>query len=71
LSVRTFTLQVAPERTAVRVPGPPSRQPDHQTVPQGKSRHGTRATGGRPTAASPETAKNDRSRIESHRSSTA
>jgi hypothetical protein len=30
----------AHERTAVRVPGPPSRQPrDHRTVPQGKSWH--------------------------------
>lgn len=48
LSVFTFTLQVALERTAVRVPGPPSRQPDHRTVPQGKSRHGTRANGWTP-----------------------
>jgi hypothetical protein len=32
--------EIAPERTAVGVPGPPSRQPRlHRTVPQGKSRH--------------------------------
>lgn len=34
--------EIAQERTAARVPGPPSRQPRlHRTVPQGKSRHVT------------------------------
>jgi hypothetical protein len=38
--VPAATLRKAHERTAVRVPGPPSRQPRiHCTVPQGKSWH--------------------------------
>jgi Inositol monophosphatase family len=58
---------IAQERTAVRVPGPPSRQPRlHCTVPQGKSRHATRASGGRPRAALPGMAKNDRAKAERH-----
>ena len=57
LSVPSATLKAAQERTVVRVPGPSSRQPrDHRTVPQGKSRHATRASGGRPRVALPETA---------------
>lgn len=60
---------IAQERTAVRVPGPPSRQPRiHRTVPQGKSRHVTRASGGRPRVASPESGEeNDRAKAERDR----
>lgn len=60
MSARSVILRPAHERTAVWVPGPSSRQPrDHRTVPQGKSGRGLRASGGRPSVASPEKANDD------------
>ena len=55
---RPLSQHSAHEWTAVRVPGPSSRQPRlHRTVPQGKSWHAARASGGRPRAAVLEMAK--------------
>lgn len=72
LSPHRDSLEEAPEWTAVRVPGPPSRQPrHHRTVPQGKSRHATRASGGRPTVALPEWANHDQPRTQRRRFSAA
>lgn len=64
-SVPVATLSKAHEWMAVRVPGPPSRQPRfHRTVRQGKSWHAKRASGGRPRVALPEMARNDRTAVE-------